>query len=88
MNLVITVDSPELTDIQQKLERLIEMAQLTQAQIDALTTAISTATTNIRADIDDLKSRIPPDVDTSALDASVAALEALDVENPPPVPPA
>lgn len=80
MHIRIPIDAPELTEI---LERIMDMAALTQAQLDDLTAAINTAVTNIRQDIADLKAQIP-DLDTSALDASVAALQALDVENPPP----
>lgn len=80
MRIVVPIESPELTEI---LERLRAMATLTQAQLDNLTAAISTATANIRQDIADLKAQMP-NLDTTALDASVAALQALDVENPPP----
>lgn len=97
MKIEIPIDAPELpamqaqlslvqaqlADLRTQMERLISMAQLTQDQINALATAISTAVANIRSDIEALKAQIPPDVDTSALDASVSALEALDVENPP-----
>lgn len=82
MYLRIPIDASDLTEI---LERLITVATLTQEQIDNLSTAINTAVTNIRQDIADLKAQIP-NLDTSALDASVAALQALDLENP--VPPA
>lgn len=80
MRIVIPIESPELSEI---LERLRAMATLTQAQLDNLTAAIGTAVSNIRQDIADLKAQIP-DLDTTALDASVASLQALDVENPPP----
>lgn len=80
MHIIIPIVSPELAEI---LERLKTMATLTQAQLDNLSTAISTATANIRQDIADLRAQVP-NLDTSALDASVAALQALDLENPPP----
>jgi len=83
MQAQLSLMQAQLADLRTQMERLISMAQLTQAQIDALATAISTAVANIRADIEALKAQIPPDVDTSALDASVQALADLDVENPP-----
>jgi hypothetical protein len=81
----------------QRIEgRLAIMA--TQESVDALTakvtdaaTKISTATDNIRQDIADLKAA-NPQVDTTALEASVDALAAsvggldeLDAENEPTV---
>ena len=69
------------------LERLNHMA--TQEQVDAIAAAIDTATTGIAADIADLKAAVEAGnaLDFSALDAKVAALAALDAENPevPPV---
>jgi uncharacterized coiled-coil protein SlyX len=94
MKISIPVEAPELDTIIVQLAtltaRLIDldgrtahMATLTQEQLDNLTTAITTAVANIRQDIADLRALVP-NLDTSALDASVAALEALDAENPPP----
>jgi hypothetical protein len=105
MQLIIPVNSPELDAIQVQLatvitrlstinERLNAMA--TQAQVDAIGSAITTAVeqinaalTGVRADIDALKSQAA--VDVSGLEARVAdaqaaaqALTDLDVENPPP----
>lgn len=80
MHIRVPIDDTDITTL---LERLLDMATLTQAQLDNLTAAINAAVTNIRQDIADLKAQIP-DLDTTALDASVAGLQALDVENPPP----
>lgn len=80
MHIRVPIDDTDITTL---LERLLDMATLTQAQLDNLTAAINAAVTNIRQDIADLKAQIP-DLDTTALDASVASLQALDVENPPP----
>jgi hypothetical protein len=55
----------------------------TQSQIDALTSAITTAIAGIRADLEAIKAANPA-VDLSGLQASVDALAALDAENPPP----
>ena len=65
------------------LERLDHMA--TQADVDTIVAAIDTATTGIRADIDQLKADVAAGnaLDFSALDAKVEALAALDAENPP-----
>jgi hypothetical protein len=97
----LRIDAPDLdaaiVQVGQIKTMLEEFMALTQGQIDALSAQIttqanqiSTAVANIQGDVDDLKSRIPPDVDTSALDSSVAALgdsvaalQALDLENPP-----
>lgn len=57
----------------------------TQAQIDALVTRVDTAVAAIRQDIADIKAA-HPDLDLSALEASVGGLEGLDAENPPPAP--
>ena len=56
----------------------------TQEQVDAIAAAIDTATTGIAADIADLKAAVAAGntLDFSALDAKVAALAALDAENP------
>lgn len=97
MRILIPVEAPELTEqldrletamaaVQAQLEELARMAQITQEQLDALSTAIDGAVAGIRQDIADLKAQIP-NLDTSRIEASVAALEALDVENPP-APPA
>lgn len=58
------------------------------SRVDAATAAVQTGVTNIRADIETLKSA-NPGVDTTALEASVSALESevtdvteLDEENP------
>lgn len=58
------------------------------ARVSAATEALNTGVANIRGDIETLKAA-NPGVDTSALEASVAALEAttvdvgeLDAENP------
>jgi hypothetical protein len=60
-----------------------ENALMTSAQDHAnqLAGRIDTATTNIRGDIADLKAA-HPEVDFSALEASVGGLEGLDAENP------
>lgn len=60
-----------------------------QQKLDAIATAIDTAATGIRADIDALKAAVAAGqvLDFTALDAKVSALEALDAENPvPPTP--
>ncbi|MFG2001699.1 hypothetical protein ACGFNU_21365 [Spirillospora sp. NPDC048911] len=53
-----------------------------QADLDAIVARIDTALTGIRQDIQDLKDQAPPELDFSALEAKVAALEGLDAENP------
>lgn len=70
------------------LARLEAAMAVTQDQVDALTArvdaatqAIETGVTDIRADIQAIKDA-HPDVDVTALEASVAGLEALDAENP------
>lgn len=69
------------------LERLEEMATVTQAQLDALTARIDAAVAGLRADIQAIKDA-HPDVDITALESSLSNLEGLDAENPPPEPPA
>jgi len=78
---VVNIGGPDTATI---LERLNHMA--TQEQIDAIAAAIDTATTGIAADIADLKAAVEAGntLDFSALDAKVAALAALDAENPAP----
>jgi hypothetical protein len=58
------------------------------SRIDAVSSAVATGVANIRQDIEDIKSA-NPEVDLSALEASVAGLESsagqltdLDAENP------
>ena len=57
----------------------------TQADVDALVTRLNQATADIRQDIADLKAA-NPDLDLSALEAKVDALEGLALENPPSTP--
>ena len=77
-----------LSQIKQDLATLKELQMTTQEKIDAVTAAIDTATTGIRADIQTLKDAIAngQTADFTALDAKVAALAALDAENPAPAP--
>lgn len=67
---------------------LKELQMTLQEKIDGVTAAIDTATTGIKADIQALKDAIAngQTVDFTALDAKVAALAALDAENPAPAP--
>lgn len=70
------------------LEQIREIVMATQAQVDALTERVNTGVTNIRQDIADIKAA-HPEIDLTALEASVGGLEGLDQENPvtPPVEP-
>jgi hypothetical protein len=76
-----------LWDINRKIDRvettLEELMTAQQDQANALAARIDTSTTNIRQDIANLKAE-HPDVDFSALEASVGGLEGLDAENPEP----
>lgn len=70
------------------LELLAELKGLlvtNQQKLDGIATAIDAATVGIKADIDALKAAVSTGqtLDFSALDAKVAALAALDAENPP-----
>lgn len=60
-------------------ERTSHMA--TQEQVDALGVRIEAAAAGIRADLAAIKAANPA-VDLSAVESKVAALEALDAENP------
>ena len=71
--------------ILQTLHRMEDTLMATQADIDALTTRITGAAADIRADIQALKDA-NPDLDLSALESKVAGLEGLAAENPPSTP--
>lgn len=66
------------------LDQLREIALTNQEKINSITVAINTATEGIRADIQALKDANAAGqvLDFTALDAKVAALAALDAENP------
>jgi hypothetical protein len=75
------------------IERIETMAQLTQADVDALTAKLTTVQDTITTGVDGLRSDIEAlkaqDVDTSALEARADSLQAaadslaaLDAENP------
>lgn len=71
------------------IHHIQRMIMTLQEKVDAITTAIDTATTGIKADIQTLKDTIAngQTADFTALDAKVAALAALNAENPaPPTP--
>ena len=75
----ITYDTWVILDTLNRLERIL---MATQADIDALTSRITAAAADIRADIQALKDA-NPDLDLSALESKVAGLEGLAAENPP-----
>ena len=82
--LKVTIQCGCDTAVTEIMERLTHMA--TQEQVDAIASAIDTATTGIASDIADLKAAVAAGnaLDFTALDAKVAALAALDAENPAP----
>ena len=85
MRITIPIDSPELDAILAQLTTLTEVVMATQDQVNALVTRIDTAVAAIRQDIADIKAA-HPEIDLSALEASVGGLEGLDAENPEPPP--
>lgn len=72
---------PLIHELHFGVQVLQEIAMTSQEKVDAIADAITTATTNIRQDIADLKSANPA-VDFTKLEASVSGLTALDLENP------
>ena len=68
--------------ILETLARLERTLMATQDQIDALAQRLTDATSDIRADIADLKAA-HPELDLSALEGKVDQLEGLALENPP-----
>ncbi len=71
---------------QSHLNRKVEQIMGKQEDLDAIVNRIDAAVAGIRQDIADIKAA-NPEVDFSALEQRVAGLEALDAENPAPVPP-
>lgn len=74
---------PNVVRIMQKLYYLREQVMTNQEKLDSIADQITTATTNIRQDIADLKAANPT-IDFTKLENSVADLGNLDAENPPP----
>ncbi len=58
-----------------------------QEKLDALAAVLDTTATNLRGDVDVLKAAAAANkpLDFTKIDATVAALQALDLENPPPI---
>lgn len=69
--------------VETRLDKLKEMLMATQQQINDLVTRIDTGVAAIRADIAELKAA-NPELDLTALEASVSQIEGLDAENPQP----
>ena len=78
----VTYDTWVILDTLARLERIL---MATQADVDALVTRLNQATADIRQDIADLKAA-NPELDLSALESKVDALEGLALENPPSTP--
>jgi hypothetical protein len=88
MRIVVELDGPddvrafmEIVGWTARLDRIEEIVGLTQQQIDAYAQRVDAAVTGIRADIQALKDA-NPDVDVTALESKLTALEGLDAENP------
>lgn len=77
----VDITAARVDRLRAPLTRLEAAMAVTQQQVDAIVARIDQATSDIRADIQAIKDA-HPDVDVSNLEASVAALEGLDAENP------
>ncbi|MFB9681199.1 hypothetical protein [Streptosporangium vulgare] len=66
---------------QSRLNRKVDKIMGKQADLDAIVVRIDNAVAGIRQDIADIKAA-NPEVDFSALEAKVGALEGLDAEYP------
>jgi hypothetical protein len=73
---------PTWADLHRFLFHLLESLMATQAEIDALTTAVNTAVADIQAEIAALQAANPA-LDLSKLQAAVGSLTALDNANKP-----
>lgn len=88
VNINVTINTRKADRILRLLNQLKEITMTNQEKIDAITAALDAAATGLRADIDALKAQVlaGQTLDFTSLDAKVAALAALDAENPPATP--
>lgn len=81
-----TTLSTKLTSLDRKVSRIMALVQVEQTEVDTLARTLKDIGTNLADEIATLKAALPA-ADFSAVDAQVAALQALEVPVTPPAPP-